>query len=187
MRLTFAIALFGFWLISGGAAPVWAKPQVSPRFPNATILSPGITGEIDLPVIEKLEAALEKNLTAAKRQQITRLTKKAAQDMLIAQERFVQEVARITRVSSIEVRALTPSLDQFGDVEQSLIPALEKTLGRSLSENQRTWIERENRLRAQRMPPIRDRLILELAKTTGLPASRLRALVPPWGEPPDED
>jgi hypothetical protein len=140
------------------------------------MLSAGAAAEERPPLVERLEAQLQRPLSADESQRVRALSAGAAAELGPIHARYVQDVAALTGQPEALVAALAPVLGEPPAVP-TIVPQLERRMDRPLSLAERRRLIEADQANRRALLTVRDRLARRLSDFLDLDYTRLRAIL----------
>jgi len=133
-------------------------------------------------LIAKLEAKLDKPLTADQRAKIAEASKKSAEELKSLQAEFVEKIAKAVKLPVSDIQPMMPKIGEANPgFDKNMIPKLETKLGRKLSAAEMDTIRKADTAKKSAMKPVQDKFAKQLAEITGLAIETVRAMLPKVG------
>ena len=133
-------------------------------------------------LVTKLEAKLDKPLTADQRAKIGETSKESADKLKSLQAEFVEKIAKAVNLPASDIQPMMPKIGESNaGFDKNMIPKLEAKLGRKLTTDELAAIRTADAAKKSAMKPVQEKFAKQLAGISGLAIETVRVMLPKVG------
>ncbi|MDY6803609.1 MAG: hypothetical protein SXA11_07345 [Cyanobacteriota bacterium] len=150
-----------------------ATAQLMPRIETQEATAEGSK------LMEKIKAELEKPLSLQQLQQTMGVILENKEEMIGAQETFIEELSSVTGVATSEIIEMMSEIGQANNAaKEDLVRQVETKLGTSLTPEQLEKIQQADSQMKDTFLGIQEQLASKLSEITGLSVEAIAAMLP---------